>query len=136
MAKSRIVGTLAAALLFAPTQSRAQTVSPVDPQALIDTQRAALAEGARIGCRRSADPEEIVVCGAREDRRYRVVDVIEAGEIRTAWRAGGEQLEAMSNDRCHRLCPSSVGVSIIDTRSGSNAASFAARTVERLLDDD
>ena len=68
MAKSRMAAALAAALLFAPAQSRAQSVSPVDPQALIDAQRAELTEGARIGCRRSADPEEIVVCAARENR--------------------------------------------------------------------
>ena len=42
----------------------------------------------------------------------------------------------MSNDRCFRLCLQPVGVSIIDTRSGNDAASFAARAIERVLEDD
>ncbi len=136
MAKSRIAAALLAAMLSTPTGLAAQSAAPVDPQALIDAQRAELTEGARIGCRRDADPEVIIVCGLREDRRYRVVDIIEAGEIRTAWRAGGEQLAAMSNDRCFRLCLQPVGVTLIDTGRGSDATDFAARLIERLRDDD
>jgi len=136
MAKSRIAAALFTATLLVPAQGRAQSVSLVDPQALIEAQRTELTEGARIGCRRSADPEEIVVCGARENRRYRVVEIIEEGGVRPSWRAGGEQLDAMSNDRCFRLCLQPVVVSIIDTRSGNSVAGFAARTIERLREDD
>lgn len=125
---------LAALCVSAPVQ--AQTTAPADAQAMIDAQRAELTERARIGCRRSADPELITVCGAREDRRYRVVDTVEPGEIRTAWRAGGEQLAAMSNDRCFRLCQSMVGVTLIDTGRGRDATDFAAALLERLADDE
>ena len=98
MAKSRMAGTLIAALLAAvPAPARAQSVD-----ALVATQRDSVSGVVRPRCERGPDPEEIVVCGTRDDERYRVPAQLVPGSIPARDRAGGEQLAALAaNDqRC------------------------------------
>jgi hypothetical protein len=98
MAKSRMARTLIAALLAAaPAPALAQSVD-----ALVTTQRDSIRGVVRPRCERGPDPEEIVVCGTRDDERYRVPVQVVPGSIPARDRAGGEQLAAMAgNDqRC------------------------------------
>lgn len=98
MAKSRMAGTLIAALLAAvPAPTLAQSVDT-----LVTSQRDSVRGIVRPRCERGPDPEEIIVCGTRDDERYRVPAQMVPGSIPAGARAGGEQLAAIAgNDqRC------------------------------------
>ena len=98
MAKSRMAGTLIAALLAAaPAPALAQSVDT-----LVAAQQDGIRGVVRPRCERSPDPEEIVVCGTRDDERYRVPPQLVPGSIPAGARAGGEQRAALAaNDqRC------------------------------------
>ena len=98
MAKSRMAGTLRAALLAAaPAAALAQSVDT-----LVTAQQDGIRGVVRPHCERGPDPEEIVVCGTRDDERYRVPPQLVPGSIPAGARAGGEQRAALAgNDqRC------------------------------------
>jgi hypothetical protein len=89
-----------------------------DPQVLVEAQSAQVRGMIRPRC--NVDPDEITVCGRRDDRGPRgplpaIPYTPEPGTIRAGARAGGEQREAMANDQCIRLCPQPVQINIIGT---------------------
>lgn len=95
---SRMAPALVAALLLGRAPD-AGAQPPGDPVA--DQQREIRAL-LRPRCDRGEDPEEIVVCGTRDDDRYRVPPQVVPGSARPGERAGGAQRQAMAaNDqRC------------------------------------
>ena len=114
-----------------------------NPQALVDAQQAQVRGMIRPGCRPSADPEDIVVCGRRDDRGPQgplpaLPFAPEPGTIPAADRAGGEQRAAMANAQCIRLCPQPVQIDIIRIGTGavSGAVTAIGQAVERLTDDE
>ena len=128
MAKSSAPRLLLAALAWT---GAGQAQSP-DPQALIEAQRAQVRGMIRPRC--NVDPDEITVCGRRDDRGPRgplpaIPYAPEPGAIRAGARAGGEQREAMANDQCIRLCSQPVQINII------RAIGDIARAVDNLADD-
>lgn len=137
MAKSR-TPLLSLALAWAAA-AEGQTI---DPQALVEAQRLQVRAIVRPGCRTSADPEEIIVCGRRDDRGPRgplpaLPYAPEPGSIPAGAQAGGEQRAAMANDRCLRLCHQPVQINIISIGAGgvSGAAAALGDAAERLGDD-
>ena len=138
MAKSR-TPLLLIALAWAGT-GQAQSVNP---QALVDAQQQRVRNVVRPGCRPGDDPDDIVVCGRRDDRGPRgplpaLPYAPEPGSIRPADRAGGEQRDAMANDRCHRLCHQPVQVNVISIGPGgvTGALSAIGEAIQRLADDE
>ena len=98
--------------------SGAGDAQAADPQALVEAQRAQVRGMIRPGCRTSDDPEDITVCGRRDDRGPRgplpaIPYAPEPGTIAAGARAGGEQRAAMANDGCIQRCPQPVRVDII-----------------------
>lgn len=115
----------------------------VDPQALVQAQQQRVRGMIRPSCRVSDDPEDIVVCGRRDDRGPRgalpaLPYAPEPGSIPDGARAGGEQRAALGNDRCIRLCHQPVQVNIIGIGAGgvSGAVGRIGETIERLGDDE
>lgn len=131
MAKSRRPLLLLLALAWAGG-AHAQ---PANPQALIEAQRDQVRGVVRPGCRPSDDPEDIVVCGRRDDRGPQgplpaLPYAPEPGSIPAADRAGGEQRAAMADAQCIRLCPQPVQIDIIRTLNAIEQA------IVRLIDDE
>jgi hypothetical protein len=85
------------ALLILPGAALAQAVE--DP---IEAQRAELRAVVRPACPTPGAGEEIVVCGRRDDRRYRIAPQFVPGSTPARDRAGGEQHAAMAanSQRC------------------------------------
>lgn len=131
MAKSRMALRLAiplVALLSAAPALAAQA----GPDRLVERQREQLREGLRLDCPVSG-PEEIVVCGSREERsqdRHRLILPPETPQG-AAHRAGGEQRDALAIDtsRCtsvgrDQVCTSGlnmIGIGIAVARAIANA---------------
>ena len=92
--------TAGAVLLIAGAPAAA--LPPPSAEALLAAQQDRLRAVIRPACPRDAGGEEIVVCGRRDDQRYRVPPQIVPGSVPAGARAGGEQLAAMgANDqRC------------------------------------
>jgi hypothetical protein len=112
MAKSSAPRLLLAALAWS---GGAHAQRP-DPQALVEAQRAQVRGMIRPSC--NVDPDEITVCGRRDDRGPRgplpaIPYTPDPGTIRAGARAGGEQREALANDQCIRLCSQPVQINII-----------------------
>ena len=84
-------------LLALPDGALAQAIE--DP---VEAQRAEVRAIVRPECPRGGPDDEIVVCGRRDDQRYRVPTQFVPGSIPAGARAGGEQRAAMAaNDqRC------------------------------------
>jgi len=101
MTKSRTALRPCAALIpfIAATSASAQ---PVDPQALIEAQRRELRTSLNPGCPANINPDEIVVCGTRNDERHRVPPQEVPGAIANGDRAAGAQRAALGADdqRC------------------------------------
>jgi hypothetical protein len=93
----RSAAILVLALLALPGAARAQAAD--DP---IEAQRAELRAVIRPECPPPGADEEIVVCGRRDDQRFRIPPQIVPGSAPAGTRAGGEQRAAMAaNDqRC------------------------------------
>jgi hypothetical protein len=115
----------------------------IDPQALVEAQRQQVRGLVRPGCRTSADPEEIIVCGRRDDRGPRgplpaLPYAPEPGSIPAGAQAGGEQRAAMANDRCLRLCHQPVQVNVMRVGAGGagGAAAAIGEAADRLRDDE
>lgn len=104
----------------------ASDAQSADPQALIAAQRAQVRDVVSPGCR-ADDPEEITVCGRRDDRGPRgplpaIPYAPLPGTIPPGALAGGEQRAAMANERCVQRCPQPVQINIIGAlRSIGNA---------------
>ena len=138
MAKSRTPLLLLGLAWAGPVQAQA-----VNAQALVEAQQQRVRSVVRPGCRTSDDPEDIVVCGRRGDRGPQgplpaLPYAPDPGTIRPADRAGGEQRDAMTNDRCHRLCHQPVQVNIVSVGAGgtSGALSDIGEAIQRLGDDE
>lgn len=98
MTKSRMALMLLLAVLPNPASAL-----PAGADQLIGTQRRSLRTLMRIECPSAEDPDEIVVCGSREeeDRRHRLPQATTASSSRAS-RAGGEQRAALAEavDTC------------------------------------
>lgn len=128
-------------LLMALAWSGAGHAQRADPQALVERQRDQVRAVVSPGCR-AADPDEIIVCGRRDDRGPRgalpaLPYAPEPGTIPAGARAGGEQRAAMANDGCIQRCPQPLQINIIGigARGISGAASAIGAAIENLSDD-
>jgi hypothetical protein len=137
MAKSRTPPLLLIALAWAG----AANAQGADPRSLVEAQQAQVREIIRPGCRRN-DPDEITVCGRRDDRGPQgplpaLPYGPEPGGIPAGAQAGGEQRAAMAGDRCIRLChqPVQINILAIGGRGVSGAVSAIGEAIGRLGDD-
>ncbi|MGQ0588770.1 MAG: hypothetical protein ACT4N8_04455 [Sphingosinicella sp.] len=85
-----------------PASALAQSAPPADPAALIEAQRRELLATIRPACPAAGPDAEIVVCGRRDEDRYRVPVTVAPGSAPAAAGAGGEQRAALAIDtsRC------------------------------------
>ena len=138
MAKSSTARRALAPLILAAAPG-ALAAQAVTAEQAIEGQRAAVAEVVSQTCPESPDPNNVVVCGRREQfSRYRVPSADPALAMRPANRAGGEQLRAMDADACLRLChqPVMVGVVGISADGVTGAIPDIAQAADRLLNPD
>ena len=94
---------LAACVALAlPASALAQAVEPPDPAALIEAQRRELLGTIRPACPAAGSNDDIVVCGRRDEDRYRVPLAIVPSGAPAGAGAGGEQRAALGIDssRC------------------------------------
>ena len=129
MAKSRTPLLVLAALAWAG----AGEAQGVDARALVEAQREQVRAVVNPGCR-AADPDEITVCGRRDDRGPRgplpaIPYAPLPGTIPPGARAGGEQRAAIANDGCIQRCPQPLQLDII------GAIRSIGRAVENSSDD-
>lgn len=92
---------------------------PATPQGLMDAQQARVRNMIRPRCG-SDDPEEITVCGRRDDRRPNgplsaIPYAPMPGSIRPGAQAGGEQRAALVNEGCIQRCHQPVQIDVIRT---------------------
>ena len=99
MTLSRIAIVVAATGLSAAAPASGQ---PADPADLVAAQQAELRTIIRPQCPPPGAEEEIVVCGRRDDDRYRLPPQLVPGSVPAGARAGGEQRAAMAvnNQSC------------------------------------
>lgn len=97
--------------------SAAGAAQPGSPPSLVEAQQARVRNMIRPRCV-SDDPEEITVCGRRDDRGPRgplpaIPYAPEPGTIRADAQAGGEQRAALANEGCIQRCHQPVQIDII-----------------------
>jgi hypothetical protein len=100
-----VAAALAALLLATPAYAAAP---PLTAEAAIAHQRDQLIDQARIGCRRSGEEEEIVVCGREGPDPNRIAVEPAPGERRSLLPgepAGGVAAMSAGNQRCSTVGP-------------------------------